>query len=135
VLLIDTNILVYFYLQGIQTLAVRELARRDHDWQSESYLLIELSNVLTSYLVAGILPLEHAQKVFVQAQQKMSGALHTVPHLEVLAICHQYKVTAYDARFLLLAQNLGCKLVTEDKKLRAAAPDLTQSIDEALAPT
>jgi len=30
---------------------------------------------------------------------------------------YRYGVTAYDALYLLLATNLGCKLVTEDKKL------------------
>jgi predicted nucleic acid-binding protein len=45
----------------------------------------------------------------------------------------QYRVTAYDARFLALAQQLDRRLVTEDAKLRAAAPKLTQSLVEALA--
>jgi predicted nucleic acid-binding protein len=41
-------------------------------------------------------------------------------------------VSVYDARFLATAQSLGGKLVTEDAKLRAAAPALTQSLGEAL---
>jgi predicted nucleic acid-binding protein len=42
-------------------------------------------------------------------------------------------VSAYDARFLAVADTLGTKLVTEDAKLRAAAPDLTRSLAQALA--
>jgi predicted nucleic acid-binding protein len=42
-------------------------------------------------------------------------------------------VTAYDARFLALAHRLGIRLVTQDAKLRSAAPALTQSLAEALA--
>jgi predicted nucleic acid-binding protein len=42
-------------------------------------------------------------------------------------------VTAYDARFLALAHRLGTRLVTEDAKLRSAAPALTLSLAEALA--
>ena len=42
-------------------------------------------------------------------------------------------VSAYDARFLVAARELGVKLVTEDEKLRRAAPELTQSLEEALA--
>lgn len=32
-------------------------------------------------------------------------------------LCYQYDLTAYDALYLLLAINLGLKVVTEDKKL------------------
>lgn len=131
-LLIDTNVLAYLYLEGVKSKAVQELAVRDPDWQSESYLLIEFTNVLTRYLAANILPLVRVQEIFAQAAQKMDGSLHTVPHFEVLPICAEFNVTAYDARFLQLAQKLGLKLITEDKKLRTAAPGLTQSIDEAL---
>ena len=47
----------------------------------------------------------------------------------------RYRVTAYDARFLAAAEQLGRRLVTEDARLRAAAPGLTQSLAEALAST
>ncbi len=42
-------------------------------------------------------------------------------------------VSAYDARFLVVAQTFGGRLVTEDTKLRRAAPGLTQSLEQALA--
>ena len=45
----------------------------------------------------------------------------------------RYRVTAYDGRFLTLALQLDRRLITEDVKLRAAAPKLTQSLAEALA--
>jgi predicted nucleic acid-binding protein len=44
----------------------------------------------------------------------------------------RFRVTAYDARLLVLAQQTGTPLITEDAKLRAAAPLLTQSLDQAL---
>ena len=51
----------------------------------------------------------------------------------VLAIAARHRVSAYDARFLALADQLGSRLVTEDARLRAAVPALTQSLAEALA--
>jgi predicted nucleic acid-binding protein len=56
-----------------------------------------------------------------------------VSHQAALDAALRYGTTAYDARFLALAQQLGQRLVTEDAKLRAAAPRLTQSLTEALA--
>jgi predicted nucleic acid-binding protein len=49
-----------------------------------------------------------------------------------LRVAGQFAVSACDARFLAAAQSLGGRLVTEDAKLRAAAPALTQSLGEAL---
>jgi len=56
-----------------------------------------------------------------------------VSHRAALDTALRYRVTAYDARFLAVAQQLGTRLVTEDAKLRSAAPALTQSLVEALA--
>jgi predicted nucleic acid-binding protein len=61
------------------------------------------------------------------------GKLARIPHASVLAVAARHRVSAYDARFLALADQLGSRVVTEDVKLRAAAPALTQSLAEALA--
>ena len=44
----------------------------------------------------------------------------------------QHCVSSYDAQYLALAQMLGISLVTEDRKLRRAAPDLTVSMQDFL---
>jgi hypothetical protein len=36
------------------------------------------------------------------------------------------------ARYLVVARDLGLRLVTEDARLREAAPDLTQALADAL---
>jgi predicted nucleic acid-binding protein len=45
------------------------------------------------------------------------GKLARIPHVSVLAITARHGVSAYDARFLALANQLGRRLVTEDKKV------------------
>jgi predicted nucleic acid-binding protein len=61
------------------------------------------------------------------------GKLARMNHASVLATASRHRVSAYDARFLALAHQLGSRLVTEDARLRVAAPALTQSLAEALA--
>ena len=68
-----------------------------------------------------------------EAETFLSPGLILVSHRQALIIAMTYKVSAYDARFLVAARELGAKLVTEDAKLRRAAPELTQSLEEALA--
>jgi len=58
-----------------------------------------------------------------------------LPHSRALEVAIEFGVSAHDARFLAVARSLGAKLVTEDAKLRAAAPAITQSLADAIATT
>lgn len=76
--------------------------------------------------------LDLAQNLLSKAEVLLGGKLARVPHRETLAVAAEHRVTAYDARFLTLARQLRVKLVTEDARLRAAAPTLTQSLAAAV---
>ena len=62
----------------------------------------------------------------------MRGLIH-LPHKRALEVAEKFAVSGYDARFLGAAQGLRASLVTEDLRLRKAAPDLTMSLAEAIA--
>ena len=130
--LIDTNVLAVLVLDGPSTTAARALLDQDDDWRSEDYVLIELSNVLATTMRVRELPLAKAQEVFLKAKALIEPGLISVDHADVIAMAHRYHVSAYDGRFLVAAHEMGTKLITEDAKLRRAAPKLTQSIAEAL---
>ena len=49
---------------------------------------------------------------------------HAVDQLEVAALAETFKLSAYDASYLLLAQRLSAELVTLDKRLEQAAQAL-----------
>jgi len=132
VLIIDTNVVAYLLIEGDYTAAARLLHRRDDDWRSEAFIMVEFTNVLTASIAARRMNLVLAQRFLADATSLLHGKLGLIPHDSVLSLAVQYRVTAYDARFLALAQQLDCRLVTEDAKLRAAAPKLTQSLAEAL---
>jgi predicted nucleic acid-binding protein len=135
VFIIDTNVVAYLLIEGDYTAAARLLHRRDDDWRSEAFIMVEFTNVLTASIAARRMNLALAQRFLADARFLLQGKLALVPHDSVLSLAVQYRVTAYDARFLALAQQLNRPLVTEDVKLRAAAPKLTQSLAEALGAT
>ena len=132
-LLVDTNVVAYLLIEGDHTEAAQNLHRSDPDWRSEAFLLVEFTNVLAAYLATKRMTLPLAQEFLAKAIDLLDGKLARIPHARVLAVSERYRVSAYDARFLALADQLGSRLVTEDAKLRAAAPALTQSLVEALA--
>jgi predicted nucleic acid-binding protein len=132
-LLVDTNVVVYLLIRGDHTEAAQALRNRDSDWRSEAFLLVEFTNVLASSIAAKRMTLALAQNCLASATALFDGKLARINHASVLASASRHRVSAYDARFLALARQLGSRLVTEDARLRAAAPALTQSLAEALA--
>jgi predicted nucleic acid-binding protein len=132
-LLVDTNVVAYLLIEGDHTKAAQKLHSRDPDWRSEDFLLVEFTNVLVSSIARKRMTLSMAEDFLAKAVALFDGKLGRIPHASVLAIATRHRVSAYDARFLSLADQLGSRLITEDARLRAAAPALTQSLAEALA--
>ena len=132
-LLVDTNVVAYLLIEGDYTEAAQELHARDSDWRSEAFLLVEFTNVLVSSIARKRMTVSMAEDFLAKVFSLFDGKLGRIPHASVLAIATRHRVSAYDARFLSLADQLGSRLITEDVRLRAAAPALTQSLAEALA--
>ena len=82
--------------------------------------------------VTGRLSQDQANVTIGNVMRLLTNRLHAVPHSDALAVSLKYSLSAYDARFLALALSVDQRLVTEDRKLRDAAPMLTQSIEDAL---
>src|SRR5207302_3629714 len=118
--------------RGDRTRDVQALFARDAAWKSEAFVLIEFSNILATYLRAGSLTRNQPHALLVEAEKRLTG-LVSLPHARALRVAEQFGVSAYDARFLDAAQSFKTRLVTEDARLRKAAPALTISLSEALA--
>ena len=130
--IVDTNVVAYLLIHGVHTASAQKLHGRDPDWRSEAFLLVEFTNVLASSIATKRMTLNLAQNFLAKTIALFDGKLARVDHPLVLAIAARHRVSACDARFLALADQLGRRLVTEDVRLRAAAPALTQSLAEAL---
>ena len=124
---VDTNVVAYLLIEGDHTREAQALLSRDPDWRSEAFLLVEFSNLLATYVRAGALGQSRALDLLAEAEARMHGVL-SVPHARALRVAIELSISAYDARFIAAAQILGARLVTEDAKLRAAAPALTESL-------
>jgi len=132
VVVVDTNILAYLLIEGDRTAEAQALYARDPDWRTEGFLLVEFCNLLATYVRAERLSAGAALALLASAERSLAGAV-SLPHARALALAGEFGVSAYDARFLAVARQLGGKLVTEDAKLRRAAPALTQTLAQALA--
>ena len=132
---VDTNVVVNLLMQGPFSESARALYARDQDWQSEPLLLIELTNVLATVVRRLAYTITDAAVILDHAQRLMAPGLRRVADDDVLKAAAHFGVTGYDARFLVVARAIGTRLVTEDAKLRRAAPELSCSLADALART
>jgi len=132
VVLVDTNVLAYLLIAGDQTKTAQALYARDSDWRSEAFLLIEFSNILSTYIRADALTLQEGLQLHASAQSLMPTLTH-VEHARALEVGAEFTISAYDARFIALAMQMGVKLVTQDMKLRRAVPAWTRALEDAAA--
>jgi predicted nucleic acid-binding protein len=130
--LIDTNVAISLWVENNWTHAARRLLEKDWDWRTESFALIEFANVMATYVRTGLTSESEALARLDEAAIFLTPGLTVISHHRALVVAITYKVSVYDARFLVVAQELGIKLVTEDVALRRVAPELTQSLEEAL---
>ena len=130
---VDTNIVVNLLMEGPFSESARALYAHDQEWQSEPLLLIEFTNVLATVVRKLACTLPDATAILNNAHRIMAPGLRRVADHDVLHAAAHFRVTGYDARFLVVARAIGTRLVTEDARLRRAAPDLTCSLADALA--
>ena len=132
-ILADTNVVFSFLADNDWSEAAGALHRRDPEWRTESHALVELTNVFARYVRARLMTEEESFLTLARAETLFRDGVLRVGHRDALRMALDRQISAYDARFLVAARELGVKLVTEDTKLRRAAPKLTQSLEEALA--
>ena len=134
-IVIDTNILAYGILAQsdptkraqVEKLLAREQVLVPVLWRHE------FLNLLASYAKAGMVTLPVAEGTWRQAVATMQDAEGEVDFVRALEIAAQLNISGYDAEFLALAEGANTVLVTEDQKLRKAAPALALSLKEYLA--
>jgi predicted nucleic acid-binding protein len=131
VVLVDTNILAYLLIEGDRTPAAQALYGRDPDWRSESFIMVEFSNILATYVRTRALTHKQGTGLLAEAEALMP-ALTSLQHRQGLDTATEFGISAYDARFIAVARQMRVKLITEDVKLRAAVPAWTLSLGDAV---
>jgi predicted nucleic acid-binding protein len=131
----DTNVIAAAVLPTSgQTAKARSLMETDRDWAAPLLWRSEFCNVLATGVRAGWLDGGQALTALSAALDLMQGSDFSVPVGEVLRLAMASGCTAYDCEFVVLARDLGVKLVTLDQAILKAFPDIAASLD-SLRPT
>ena len=130
-IVVDTNVLAYLLLPGPKTELAEILRELDREWAAPPLWRSELRNVFSGYLRRDLLQRSAAVALMEEAEAILAAHDQIVSSEHVFQLVSTSQCSAYDCEFVAAAQQLDAPLVTEDRAILAAFPDLAQSLHQA----
>lgn len=127
-IVVDTNVIAYACLENPLRPAALDLAKSDPLWRAPVLWRSEMRNLLAGYLRKGRLNTEQATGIMSEAEWRMGTRLDLSNSAAVLRLVMSCRCTAYDLEFVALAQQLAVPLVTMDRELLDAFPDIARPL-------
>ncbi|MGH8706219.1 MAG: type II toxin-antitoxin system VapC family toxin [Burkholderiales bacterium] len=131
-LVVDANVLLYLVLEGPRQPLAEELRRDDGEWRTSTLAKYEALNALATMRRAAMLGAGEASAALGRIGDFCARAEIRTAAPSVLEAAHAMAISGYDAHYIVLARALRCPLVSEDGRLRRAAPDVARSMAEAV---
>lgn len=129
----DTNLVAYFLLRTPRTSDAERVFQRDASWVAPPLWRSELRNVLVQHVRHETLVLHEARTVWSQAARLLTPHEQEPNPERILDLALDRGLSAYDAEYVALAEALGVRVVTDDRKVLAACPALAVSVTEFAA--
>lgn len=128
-IVVDTNILIYLYIQGEHTPAVENLLTVDCTWAAPILWRSEFRNVLALYMRKKIISVQQAISIIGQAEHLMAENEYQPSSEAVLELVSVSSCSAYDCEFVSLAQQFDVPLITQDKKILTEFPQYATRLE------
>jgi predicted nucleic acid-binding protein len=119
--------LVYLYVQGQRTQESEAVLQQDALWAAPLLWRSEFRNVLVGLVRRDALQLEKAHAIIDEAERWLTGHEYSVVSRQVLELAGRSGCSAYDCEFVALAQDLEVPLVTNDRQILKAFPNIAVS--------
>ena len=127
-IVVDTNVVAYLFLEGEFTTPAEALLQRDAEWVAPVLWRSELRSILAGYLRRRALTFDQARSIRAEAESLLAGGEFDVDSASVLKLVRDSDCSAYDCEFVALAMHLDTKLVTMDAKLLKSFPKRAVSL-------
>jgi len=125
VIVVDTNLLVYLYVNGQRTAEAEAVLTRDPVWAAPFLWRSEFRRTLIGLVRRQALLLDDALQIIGEAERGMAGREYTVVSQRVLQLAARSGCSTYDCECVSLAEDLKVPLVTADRQLLRAFPSTT----------
>jgi len=116
-IVVDTNVIAYFWLPGEYTTFAERALHKDNEWAAPILWRSEFRNILAGYIRRKNLTIDMAVQLMEHAEAQMKGREYIVESGRILNLVNISLCSAYDCEFVALAEDLGVPLITSDKKV------------------
>lgn len=127
---IDANVIVYLLIDGKYTDKAKQLLKEDPEWIAPLLWRSEYRNVLVTYVRNKYFDLSQALFLMNKAEELMRDGEYQVQSKDVLELAEESGCSGYDCEYVALAKDLGVKLITTDKKLIKAFPNIAVNLSD-----
>ncbi len=124
-IVVDTNVIAYFWINGANTKFTENLLKKDSNWIAPFLWRSEFRNVLAGYLRKNLLTLDKALRLMSAAEEQLNNNEYLVTSDLVMNLVSLSSCSAYNCEFVALAKDFNINLVTSDKKIVKEFPSIT----------
>jgi predicted nucleic acid-binding protein len=124
VIVVDTNVIAALVYRVETSSTVDRLFEKEAEWAAPVLWRSELRNILATQIRVGTVDLVDALGMAETAEGVLAGREFSVDSASILRLAAESRCTAYDCEFVVLARHLGARLVTFDRQVLAAFPEL-----------
>ncbi|MGH8773488.1 MAG: type II toxin-antitoxin system VapC family toxin [Burkholderiales bacterium] len=128
-IVVDSNVIAYCWLNGPLTAAAQRVRAKDPDWHVPVLWRSEMRSILTGYLRDGSLSRAQITRVMEAIEEALEPGEHLLSSARVFDVAQKSSLSAYDCEFVALASALSVPLVTADKTVLRAFPGLALTMD------
>ena len=125
----DTNLIVYLFINGDKTPLAQEVLTKDPHWIVPPLWQSEFRNVLAGYIRRGM-KLAQAKRIMEEAMSTFEDREVAPSSEKILDLISKSDCSAYDCEFVTLAAQLNVPLVTADRQLLSQFPKSAKSLED-----
>ncbi len=129
-IVVDNDVISYFWLEARRTEAARRVRERDADWHAPRLWRSEFRNVLYQHMAHRELSLGDAQRIAETVEADLESTTYSVATADVLRLVDASGHSAYDCEYVALAQELDTPLVTGDNTVADLFPDTAVLLED-----
>ncbi len=132
-IVVDSNVIAYCWLNGPLTEAAQRVRVADPDWHVPLLWRSEMRSILAGYLRDGSLTRPHVTRLMEAIERGLAGREHHIPSEQVFDLVQGSRLSAYDCEFVALAAALSVPLVTADRAILKAFPEQALTMSDFVA--
>ena len=125
----DTNLIVYLFINGDKTPLAQEVLKKDPHWIVPPLWQSEFRNVLAGHIRRGM-KLAQAKRIMEEAMSTFEDREVAPSSEKILDLISKSDCSAYDCEFVTLAAQLNVPLVTADRQLLSQFPKSAKSLED-----